>query len=170
MPTEEMTQKEIEQFLTFARVGRIGICLENGTPYVVPVGYAYADGKIFFHTCNKGLKINAIRRSANVCFEVDEALSDASMFKSVIVFGKAEIISDKAKVIPYLQKLIDKYRVPESFDTYMSKPGRDREKELQVVRICIITSKKIAGRKFVMSTRDIFTFSGAEGSTKVDFL
>jgi nitroimidazol reductase NimA-like FMN-containing flavoprotein (pyridoxamine 5'-phosphate oxidase superfamily) len=150
MPAEEMTQKETEQFLACARVGRIGICLEDGQPYVVPVGYAYADGKIFFHTCNKGLKMNGIRRSANVCFEVDEALSDASMFKSVIVFGTAEIISDKAKMIPYLQKLIDKYRVPESFDTYMSKPGRNREKELQAVRICIITPKKITGRKWAM--------------------
>jgi len=150
MPTEEMTQKEIEQFLSCARVGRLGLCLEDGSPYVVPVGYAYADGKILFHTCNKGLKMTALRRNANVCFEVDEALSDASMFKSVIVFGTAEIISDKEQMIPYLQKLIDKYRVPESFDSYMSKPERNREKEMNAVRICVITPKKITGRKWVM--------------------
>ena len=149
MPAEEMTSKEIEQFLACARVGRLGMCLESG-PYVVPVGFAYADGKIFFHTCNKGLKMDAIRRNGNVCFEVDEALSDASMFKSVIVFGTVEIISYKEKMIPYLQKLIDKYRVPESFDRYMSKPGRNREKELEAVRICVITPKKITGKKWVM--------------------
>jgi nitroimidazol reductase NimA-like FMN-containing flavoprotein (pyridoxamine 5'-phosphate oxidase superfamily) len=150
MPTEEMTHKEIEQFLTCARVGRIGIMLENGQPYVVPVSYAYADGKIFFHTCNKGLKVNALKRNANVCFEVDEALSDTSMFKSVIAYGTAEIINDEAKMIPYLQKLIDKYRVSESFDKYMSEPGRNREKELEAVRICVITPKKITGKKCVM--------------------
>jgi nitroimidazol reductase NimA-like FMN-containing flavoprotein (pyridoxamine 5'-phosphate oxidase superfamily) len=149
MPPEEMTQKEIEQFLTCARVGRIGISLKDGQPYIVPVGYAYADGKIFFHTCEKGSKMDAIRNCASVCFEVDEALSDASMFKSVIVFGTAEIISDKAKMIPYLQKLIDKYRVPESFDSYMSKPERNREKELEAVRMCVITPKKITGRKWI---------------------
>ena len=149
MSAEEMSQREIEQFLACARVGRLGMCLESG-PYVVPVGYAYADGKIFFHTCNKGLKMTALRWDANVCFEVDEALSDASMFKSVIVFGTAEIIEDKERMIPYLQRLIDKYRVPESFDTYMNKPGRNREKELEAVRICIITSKKITGKKWVM--------------------
>lgn len=150
MSVEEMTSKEVDQFLTCARVGRLGLCLEDGQPYVVPVGYAYADGKIFFHTCNKGLKMNALRQNANVCFEVDETLSDASMFKSVIVFGKAEIISDKAKMIPYLQKLIDKYRVPESFDAYMSKPGRNKEKELQEVRICLITPNKITSKKWTM--------------------
>ena len=150
MSAEEMSQREIEQFLSCARVGRIGICLKNKQPYIVPVGYAYADGKIFFHTCNKGLKMNAIRHCTNVCFEVDEALSDASMFKSVIIFGKVEIISDKVKMVPYLQKLINKYRVPEKFDKYMSKPGRNREKELEAVRICLITPKKITGKKWVM--------------------
>lgn len=150
MPVEEMTPKEIEQFLTCARVGRLALCLEDGQPYVVPVGYAYADGKIFFHTCNKGLKMTALKKNANVCFEVDEALSDTSMYKSVVAFGKAEIISDKAKMIPYLQKLINKYRVPEGFDAYMSKPERNREKELEAVRICVITPEKITGRKWIM--------------------
>jgi nitroimidazol reductase NimA-like FMN-containing flavoprotein (pyridoxamine 5'-phosphate oxidase superfamily) len=150
MSKEEMTAKEIEQFLACARVGRLGVVLEDGQPYVVPVGYAYSDGKIFFHTCNKGLKMDRLTQNANACFEVDETLSDNSMFKSVIVFGTAEVLSDKAKMIPYLQKLIDKYRVSESFDSYMSKPGRNREKELEAVRICVITPNKITGRKWVM--------------------
>ena len=143
---EEMTPKEIDQFLTCARVGRIGILLED-EPYVVPVGYAYEDGKIFFHTCNTGLKVQGIRKNPNVCFEVDEALSDISMFKSVIIFGRAEIIDDDKSMIPYLQKLIDKYRVPVSFDEYMRRPSRDREKEMEAVSICVITPKKTTGRK-----------------------
>jgi hypothetical protein len=147
---EEMTQKEIEQFLACARVGRIGLCLEDGHPYTVPVGFVYADGKIFFHTCTKGLKMKALRENANVCFEVDESLSDASMYKSVIMFGNAKIIDDKKKMIPYLQKLIDKYRVSESFEIYMSKPGRDKEKELQAARICTITPRKTTGRRWTM--------------------
>jgi nitroimidazol reductase NimA-like FMN-containing flavoprotein (pyridoxamine 5'-phosphate oxidase superfamily) len=150
MSAEEMTSEETEQFLVCARVGRLGLCLEGGSPYVVPVGFAYSDGRIFFHTCNKGLKMDTLRRNANVCFEVDEALSDGSMFKSVIVFGTAEIICDKEGMIPYLQRLIDKYRVPEAFDKYMSKPGRNREKELHAVRICVITPKKMTGKKYVM--------------------
>ncbi|MEM2906174.1 MAG: pyridoxamine 5'-phosphate oxidase family protein [Candidatus Bathyarchaeia archaeon] len=142
-----MTSEEVDQFLACARVGRLGVSLED-EPYVVPVGYAYAEGKVFFHTCNKSLKIEAIRRNPRVCFEVDEALSDASMYKSVIMFGRAEIIDRKEEMIPYLQKLIDKYRVPESFDDYMNKPGKNREKELIAVRICVITPSKVTGRRF----------------------
>jgi hypothetical protein len=145
MSVKEMTCEEIDQFLTCARIGRLGMVLEDG-PYVVPVGFAYADGKVFFHTCCKGLKMEGLRKNSNVCFEVDEALSDATMSKSVIVFGRAEIIGDEQKMIPYLQKLIDKYRVPLNFDEYMRKPGRNRESELKAVRICLITPTKITGR------------------------
>jgi hypothetical protein len=144
----EMTSEEIEQFLVCTRVGRLGIAMEN-KPYVVPVGFACSQGKLFFHTCSKGLKMNLLRKNSNVCFEVDEALSDATMFKSVILFGTVEIIDDKKEMIPYLQKLIDKYRAPLSFDEYMNRLGKNRESELSAVRVCIITPTKITGRKFV---------------------
>ena len=141
----EMTPKEVDQFLTCSRVGRIGISLDQG-PYIVPVGYGYTEGKVFFHTCFKGLKIEGIMKNNRVCFEVDEALSDSSMYKSVIISGRAEIIDDEEVVIPYLQKLIEKYRIPVSFDEYMSGPLRSREKELKITRICLITPTKITSR------------------------
>ena len=122
--------------------------LEEG-PYVVPMGFAYSEGKVFFHTCSKGLKMESLRKNAHVCFEVDEALSDATMSKSVIIFGTAEIIEDEQRMIPYLQKLIDKYRVPLNFEEYMRKPGRNRDSELKAARICLITPTKITGRKLL---------------------
>jgi hypothetical protein len=148
MSVKEMTCEEIDQFLTCTRIGRLGMVLRDG-PYVVPVGFAYAEGKVFFHTCCKGLKMESLRKNTNVCFEVDEALSDATMSKSVIIFGTAEIIEDEQRMIPYLQKLIDKYRVPLNFDEYMRKPGRNRESELKAARICLITPTKITGRKLL---------------------
>jgi nitroimidazol reductase NimA-like FMN-containing flavoprotein (pyridoxamine 5'-phosphate oxidase superfamily) len=148
MSVKEMTCEEIDQFLTCTRIGRLGMVLEDG-PYVVPVGFACAEGNVFFHTCCKGLKMESLRKNTNVCFEVDEALSDATMSKSVIIFGTAEIIEDEQRMIPYLQKLIDKYRVPLNFDEYMRKPGRNRESELKAARICLITPTKITGRKLL---------------------
>jgi nitroimidazol reductase NimA-like FMN-containing flavoprotein (pyridoxamine 5'-phosphate oxidase superfamily) len=148
MSVKEMTCEEIDQFLTCTRIGRLGMVFQDG-PYVVPVGFAYAEGKVFFHTCSKGLKMESLRKNTNVCFEVDEALSDATMSKSIIIFGTAEIIEDEQRMIPYLQKLIDKYRVPLNFDEYMRKPGRNRESELKAARICLITPTKITGRKLL---------------------
>jgi len=148
MPEKEMSAEEIDQFLTCARVGRLGLSLRDG-PCIVPVGFAYAAGKVFFHTCSTGSKMKALAEDPTVCFEVDESISDTSMYKSVILFGKARIISDKDEMVPYLQKLIDKYRVPEAFDDYMSARGRNREKEMATVRICVITPTKVTGRKFI---------------------
>ncbi|MEM2193257.1 MAG: pyridoxamine 5'-phosphate oxidase family protein [Candidatus Methanomethylicia archaeon] len=149
MSTEEMNWEEIEQLLTCARVGRLGVVTEDGKPYVVPIGYVYSNGEIFFHTCSKGLKMDSIRRKPYVCFEVDEALPDISMYKSIVVFGTIRIIEDRSEMIPYLQKLINKYRVPQEFNKYMSKPGRNIEAELEAVRICVITPIQVTGRKFV---------------------
>ena len=149
----EMTRPEIDQFLTCAPVGRVGMILEGG-PYLIPVGYGYAGGKIFFHTCGDGIKMGALRENPNVCFEVDEALSDGSLAKSVIIFGRAEIIGEKARMIPYLEKLIDKFRVPVSFADYMKRGNRDVQKELEQVRIILITPNRISGRSLVRTNNN----------------
>jgi nitroimidazol reductase NimA-like FMN-containing flavoprotein (pyridoxamine 5'-phosphate oxidase superfamily) len=145
---KEMTRPEIDQFLTCARVGRIGLISKEG-PYVVPVGFGYSDGKIFFHTCREGLKMEVIRSNPNVCFEVDESISDGSLAKSVIVLGRAEVLEEKERMIPYLQKLIDKYRVPVPFGEYMKRGDRNTKEELKKVRICLISPYKISGRKVI---------------------
>jgi nitroimidazol reductase NimA-like FMN-containing flavoprotein (pyridoxamine 5'-phosphate oxidase superfamily) len=144
----KMGQGEIDQFLIHSRVGRIGMSLE-GYPYVVPVGYCYENGEIFFHSCFSGLKMKSMVRDHNVCFLVDESLSDGSMYKSVIVKGSVEIIDDEERMLPYLQSLIYKYRVSVGFDEYIGRPGRSREKEMAVVRVCVITPKEITSRKMV---------------------
>ncbi len=143
----KMEPGEVDQFLSHSRVGRIGMSLEDG-PYVVPVGYCYEDGEIFFHSCFSGLKMRSMARDPDVCFLVDESLSDGSMYKSVIVRGSVEIM-DGERMLPYLQSLINKYRVPVGFEEYISRPGRSREKEMAVVRVCVITPKEITSRKMM---------------------
>lgn len=148
LPLNEMTRPEIDQFLTCARVGRIGLISKEG-PYIVPVGFGYSEGKIFFHTCKDGLKMEAIRANPNVCFEVDESISDGSLAKSVILWGRVEIIEEKERMIPYLQKLIDKYRVPVPFSGYMARGKRNTKEELEKVRICLIAPHRMNGKKVV---------------------
>ena len=147
-PLNEMTRPEIDQFLTCARIGRVGLISKEG-PYIVPVGFGYSDGKIFFHACREGLKMEAIRANPNVCFEVDESISDGSLAKSVIIWGRVEVIEEKEKMIPYLQKLIDKYRIPVTFSEYMARGNRNVKEELGKVRICLIAPHRMNGKKVV---------------------
>ncbi len=92
--------------------------------------------------------MRSMARDPDVCFLVDESLSDGSMYKSVIVRGSVEIM-DGERMLPYLQSLINKYRVPVGFEEYISRPGRSREKEMAVVRVCVITPEEITSRKMM---------------------
>ena len=147
---QDMSSAEIDQFLTCARVGRLGLYIDD-KPYIVPLGFVYDKGQIAFHTCAQGMKMKALQGNPKVCFEVDETISDTSMYKSIIVHGSAKILTDPAEMIPWLQLHINKYRVPEEFETYIDKPGRNRDAELAAVRIVVITPDEISGRKFMRS-------------------
>ena len=95
--------------------------------------------------------MEALQANPKVCFEVDETISDTSMYKSVILQGSAKILSDPDEMIPWLQLHINKYRIPEKFETYIRKPGRNRDAELAAVRIVVITPEEVSGRKFMRS-------------------
>jgi nitroimidazol reductase NimA-like FMN-containing flavoprotein (pyridoxamine 5'-phosphate oxidase superfamily) len=152
-----MSQAEMDQFLTAAPIGRLGMTTPDG-PYVIPVGYCYTEGKVFFHMCSfrEGRKNRVLKDHPIVCFEVDESLSDASLAKSVIITGRAEIIAEPKRMIPYLQLLINKFRVPESYGEYASKNNRKETQlkkygkpELEILRICCITPHEMTGRSIV---------------------
>ena len=155
-PVHPMSQPEMDQFLTVAPVGRLGLTTPEG-PYIIPVGYCFAEGKIFIHMCSfEGRKMRVLKEHPIVCFEVDESISDLSLAKSVIITGRAEIISEPKRMIPYLQMHIDKYRVPRSYGEYATMNNRKEmalEKygrpELEILRICCITPHEMTGRSIV---------------------
>ncbi len=151
-----MSRAEMDQFLTVAPVGRLGMITPEG-PYVIPMGYCYTEGKIFIHMCGEeGRKVRALKANPVVCFEVDESLSDTSLAKSVIITGRAEIIDEPKRMIPYLQLHINKYRVPMPYGEYATRNNRKEKAleqygkpELEVLRICCITPTEMTGRSIV---------------------
>ena len=61
---------EMEEMLRREAWGCLGLCTPEGAPYVVPVNYAYVEGKILFHCALEGQKLDCIRANPNVCFTV----------------------------------------------------------------------------------------------------
>jgi hypothetical protein len=55
---------------------------------------------------------------------------------------------------PYLHRLIDKYRVPVGFDEYMSRPGRNPDKEMSVVSVCVVRPREMTGQFMVRIDRE----------------
>jgi|YelNatPaOPRAMG01_1025707.scaffolds.fasta_scaffold02275_19 hypothetical protein len=109
-------RSEIEEILTKAKVGRLGVCLNN-KPYVVPIGFVYHNGKIYFHSTDKGKKIQIMKVNPSVCFEVDEyelvPNQDPCKFTfyycSVITFGKVRFLETKKDKMAVLNAMMNKY-------------------------------------------------------------
>ena len=60
----------MESLVRSAETMRLAFC-DGEEPYIVPVCFGYHDGSIFFHSAKEGRKLELIRRSNKVCFEVD---------------------------------------------------------------------------------------------------
>jgi hypothetical protein len=97
-----MEKAAIEDIIRKALVCRLGLC-DGDRPYVVPLSFGYRDGVLYFHGGAKGTKARILRKSNNVCFEmdVDVALSPSDepcrcglKYRSVIGQGKAYFIDD----------------------------------------------------------------------------
>ncbi len=114
---------EIERMLAQEFVGRVG-CSADGSPYVVPIAYAYHDGCVYSHT-TQGLKVRIMRRNPNVCFEVDR-VQDEVNWRSVVARGTfeelhGEVAEDAMRLI-LLKFLPAKVRDPAA-ELPASRPG-----------------------------------------------
>lgn len=83
----ELTRTEIEHVLHTGWIGHLGCC-DAGTPYVVPVTYAY-DGTYVYGYTRAGRKLQMMRANPQVCFEV-ERVDDLANWQTVIAWGTFE--------------------------------------------------------------------------------
>ena len=63
------SRDEMEAILREEAVGYLGLAMD-GRSYVVPLNYAYVEGKIYFHCALTGAKLDMIRANPQVCFTV----------------------------------------------------------------------------------------------------
>lgn len=82
-----LTRAQVDAVLHQGTVGRIGMHADGKT-YVVPVTYVYDGDSVYGHSV-LGRKIRMMRKSPEVCFEVDD-IGDLANWKSVIASGRFE--------------------------------------------------------------------------------
>lgn len=87
----ELKREEMEELVSRNKFGRLGLSVKD-EPYVVPVSYAYHEGKIYIHS-GRGKKTEYLAKNPKVCFQIDEVYENGS-WKSVIIYGKARFIED----------------------------------------------------------------------------
>lgn len=111
---QAMTKAECEEILRGATSGVLAVCGDDCYPYAVPLSFVYDDGTVYFHSAVIGHKTDAIKRDEKASFCViaqDEVLPKAytTAYKSVIIFGRARIISDADEKRKSIEKLAAKY-------------------------------------------------------------
>lgn len=111
---QQLSEDEIEFILNKHTSGVLAVNGDDGYPYTIPISYTYDNQQLFFHSANEGHKIDAIRNNAKVSFCVidqDDVIQETftTHYRSVIVFGRAAIITDPNQRQLALESLVRKY-------------------------------------------------------------
>jgi nitroimidazol reductase NimA-like FMN-containing flavoprotein (pyridoxamine 5'-phosphate oxidase superfamily) len=109
-----LSETETIEILKSCTSGVLAVTGDNDYPYAVPVSYAYKDNKLFFHFAKAGHKIDGLVRNDKVTFcviEKDEVIQKTftTHFRSVIVFGRARILTEDGEKKYALESLVEKY-------------------------------------------------------------
>lgn len=156
---EVTNQEEAEEILSNALVGRLGTCLNN-IPYITPVNFVYYKDKIYFHSALEGRKIENINSNPNVCFEIDKVISiipgrqrpcaSTTEYKSIIIFGDIQIVTDVEEKAFALNKLIEKY-APQSPKLHSSSGATARTNVLMISIKEMTAKQSPVGGKTIMT-------------------
>lgn len=102
---KEITDRaEIDSIIRRSRVCHLGLS-DHGQPYVVPLNFGYDGQALYFHCAQEGRKLDILRRNNKVCFEfdivdgiveADQACNWGTRYQSVIGFGIAHFLDDRA--------------------------------------------------------------------------
>ena len=102
--------------------GVLSVIGDDGYPYGLPINHYYdaEDGKLYFHSGKTGHKIDAIKNCNKASFCVYDSGYRRSgewalNFRSVIVFGRTEIVTDHDKAIEISKKLSLKFTDDEKY-------------------------------------------------------
>jgi len=126
---QALSCEEMVDLLNKETRGVMSVQGDDGYPYGFPINHYYDEeaNKLYFHGANFGHRVDAVRRDPKVsyCVYGGEYQNDgdwAKYVKSVIVFGKAELITDQNEVIRISRLLCDKFPCTQEYiETEISK-------------------------------------------------
>ena len=120
--TQALTKEEIIEVLKNETRGVLSLNGDDGYPYGVPINHYYDEetGKLYFHGANFGYRVEAMKRDPKVSYcvygqEYQKEGDRAKYVKSVIIFGKVELIEDIEEIKNWSRKLCGKFPCPQEY-------------------------------------------------------
>jgi uncharacterized protein len=133
---KEITDRgELRRILSEARICRLAMW-DGERPYLVPLTFALDGDDLVLHSARNGRKLDVLRRTPSVCFEVEEgvevvraatACGFSMRFRTVIGFGVVEFVDDRDERARLLALFGARFGAP---------PGPVPESELE--RTCLL--------------------------------
>ena len=126
---QALSHEEMIDLLKTETRGVMSVQGDDGYPYGFPINHYYDEeaNRIYIHGANFGHRVDSVRRDPKVSYCVfgqDYQVEGdwAKYVKSVIVFGKAELIEEQDEVIRISRLLCDKFPCPQEYvETEISK-------------------------------------------------
>ncbi len=127
---QQLSKEDCIALLKAEPRGVLSLIGDDGYPYGLPIDHWYREeeGCLYFHSGKTGHKVDALKANPKASFCVyDQGYREdgdwALKIKSVIVFGKIEILEDHAQAIELTRSLSDKYTsddayIQEEIDSY----------------------------------------------------
>ncbi len=119
---QQLENSECIEILEKETRGTLAVNGDDGYPYASPMNHYYCpeDGCVYFHCGKVGHRLDSIRRSDKVSFCICEKGEKeegewALKVRSVVIFGKIEIIDDIDEVSRISYKLSRKFTSDEEY-------------------------------------------------------
>lgn len=142
---------EIEEIIQTAEICHLGL-VDGDIPYVLPMNFAFENNVLYLHSGPDGKKVDVVAKNNNVCvsFDIDQkiqyrheqvACSWSMRFRSVLLYGQVETITDYDEKVRILNLIMAKYA-----------PGREFKYNAPAVKNVLIWKipvKEIYGKKFI---------------------
>ncbi len=150
---EIKSKERIIEFLNQQETGRICSIDKDGFPQIIPMNFAYTNDVIYMHSHPRGEKLENIIKNSKVGFEVDHSLeflpsyftspTDASqadtLYISVVIKGKASLVSDPKEKTKALNELMKKYQPEGGYEKLT--PDMKVVEEVTIIKVVPITMR-----------------------------
>ncbi len=145
---QKLSEEEAIEILKKGKTAVLAVLGDDDYPYTVPINYVYQNGKIYFHGAKQGHKLDAIKKHDKVSLCVidkDELVKDelTTYFRSVIIFGKATIITDEKQTYHAAEIFGLKYNDDKE------KVDKEIEREWKALTCVEITIEHISGKEAI---------------------
>ena len=149
---KEITDRQsIDEILRTAQTGYLGLN-DSGQPYVVPVFFGYDGTSVYIHTALQGRKIDILKKESRTAFTAsvgvdivtsELACSFSAKYKSVMIEGSTELITEPSARIKALDIIMKKYSEDELDEAEFEYDPRQLDRTL-VLKLSI---KSVSGKQ-----------------------